>query len=100
MPAFVTRKAQTLVRMRENQTLIIAGLVLETPTSQVRKVPYLGDIPYVGALFKHTYYHAGQNRTGDDRHAAYRAAVRVGVRVALPTDRGPMSVRRRFAPGH
>ena len=54
IPAFVTRRAQTVVRLHDNQTLIIAGLILHTKTSEVNKTPYLGDLPYVGALFKNT----------------------------------------------
>jgi pilus assembly protein CpaC len=56
VPAFVTRRAQTLVRLRNNQTLIIAGLILHTKTSEVDKTPYLGDVPFLGALFKHTSF--------------------------------------------
>src|SRR6185437_10663031 len=47
VPAFVTRRAQTFVRLKSNQTFIIAGLILHTKTSQVDKTPYVGDIPYV-----------------------------------------------------
>jgi pilus assembly protein CpaC len=91
VPAFVTRKAQTLVRMRENQTLILAGLVLETPTSEVVKIPYLGDIPYVGALFKHTYYHQVKTELVMTVTPHIVRPFGSEVRVALPTDRGPMS---------
>jgi len=51
VPAFVTRRAETVVRMKENQTLIIAGLLLHEKTQTVNKVPYLGDIPWMGAFF-------------------------------------------------
>jgi pilus assembly protein CpaC len=56
VPAFVTRRTQTVVRLHDNQTLIIAGLILKTPTSTVNKVPYLGDVPWIGNLFKNTSY--------------------------------------------
>lgn len=54
VPAFVTRRAETLVRLRDNQTLIIAGLILHEKKEEIDKVPYLGDIPYVRGLFRHT----------------------------------------------
>jgi Flp pilus assembly secretin CpaC len=54
IPAFVVRRAETRLRLRENQTLILAGLIQDTTTSQVNKVPYLGDVPYLGALFRTT----------------------------------------------
>ena len=56
VPAFITRRAQTFVRLKNNQMLIIAGLLLRTKTSHVSKTPYLGDIPYLGYLFKSTTY--------------------------------------------
>lgn len=61
IPSFVTRRAETVVRLRDNQTLIIAGLILHTKTAQVQKVPYLGDVPYLGGLFRNTTWQ--DNRT-------------------------------------
>jgi pilus assembly protein CpaC len=60
VPGFVTRRAATDVRMKNNQTLIIAGLLLDTKNSDVSKTPYLGDIPVVGRLFKNTHYNHQQ----------------------------------------
>ncbi|MGB6552688.1 MAG: pilus assembly protein N-terminal domain-containing protein [Candidatus Binataceae bacterium] len=54
VPAFVTRRAQTMVTLRDGQTLIIAGLILHNPVATVNKVPYLGDVPYLGGLFRTT----------------------------------------------
>ena len=51
VPAFVTRRAETMARLKDRQTLIIAGLILHEKVSQVQKVPYLGDIPYVSRSF-------------------------------------------------
>ena len=48
VPAFVTRKADTLVRLKDGQTLIIAGLILRNRNAVVSKVPYLGDHPIRG----------------------------------------------------
>jgi pilus assembly protein CpaC len=56
VPAFVTRRAETLVQMKDNQTLIIAGLILHEKKTTIQKVPYMGDIPYVGGLFRNTAY--------------------------------------------
>ncbi len=56
IPSFVTRRAQTFVRLKDNQMLIIAGLLLRTKTAHVSKTPYLGDIPYLGYFFKSTTY--------------------------------------------
>jgi len=56
VPAFVTRRAETMARLKDRQTLIIAGLILHEKVSQVQKVPYLGDIPYLAGLFRNTYW--------------------------------------------
>jgi pilus assembly protein CpaC len=56
VPAFVTRRAETLVQLKDNQTLIIAGLILHEKKTVIDKVPYLGDLPYAGGLFRNTSY--------------------------------------------
>ncbi len=42
------------VRLRDGQTLILSGIIQESDRSQVTKVPILGDIPILGALFRST----------------------------------------------
>jgi len=56
VPAFVTRRAETMVQLKDNQTLIIAGLIMHEKKTEVQKVPYLGDVPYLGGLFRNTSY--------------------------------------------
>lgn len=41
-----------LVRLRDGQTMILTGIISETDQSTVSKVPILGDIPILGALFR------------------------------------------------
>jgi type IV pilus assembly protein PilQ len=41
-----------LVRLRDGQTMILSGIISETDQSTVSKVPILGDIPVLGALFR------------------------------------------------
>jgi pilus assembly protein CpaC len=91
IPAFVTRRAQTVVRLHDNQTLIIAGLILHTKTSEVNKTPYLGDLPYVGALFKNTSYNDQESDLVMSVTPQMVQPLPSNGTVALPTDRGPMS---------
>lgn len=42
------------IRLRDSQTLILAGIIQETDRTTVSKVPILGDIPILGALFRST----------------------------------------------
>ncbi|HBR76590.1 MAG TPA: general secretion pathway protein GspD [Cyanobacteria bacterium UBA11159] len=43
-----------LIRLRDGQTLILSGIIQETDRTTVTKVPILGDIPILGALFRKT----------------------------------------------
>jgi len=48
------RAAQSRVAVRDGQTIVIGGLMQDRKTDTVRKVPVLGDIPWLGALFRRT----------------------------------------------
>ncbi len=41
-----------LIRLRDGQTLILSGIISEVDQSLTSKVPILGDIPLLGALFR------------------------------------------------
>lgn len=42
----------TNVRLKDGETLAIAGMIMESDTKVVNKIPGLGDIPYLGVLFR------------------------------------------------
>ena len=50
-PRVATREADTTVRVREGETLVIGGLIRQKDNSTIDKVPILGDIPLLGRLF-------------------------------------------------
>ena len=52
VPALSTRKAETEFELQDGQSFVIAGLLDNTVQSVVSKIPGLGDIPILGALFK------------------------------------------------
>lgn len=43
------------VRIKDGETLIIGGLIQESEEQTIEKVPVLGDLPVVGALFRNTF---------------------------------------------
>ncbi len=43
-----------LIRVRDGQTLVLSGIIQETDQVSVDKVPILGDLPIIGALFRST----------------------------------------------
>ena len=51
-PTTTKRSADTHVSVRSNQTIVIGGLMQEVETEAEGKVPILGDIPLIGALFR------------------------------------------------
>jgi len=51
-PTTTKRSAETHVSVRSNQTVVIGGLMQEVETESESKVPILGDIPLIGALFR------------------------------------------------
>lgn len=50
---FQKRSADTIVRLKDGQTMVIGGLIGSDEAKQMSKVPFLGDIPILGNLFKH-----------------------------------------------
>ena len=42
------------VRVRDGQTLVLSGIIQDTDSTSVTKVPILGDLPIIGALFRDT----------------------------------------------
>ncbi len=50
--AFKVRRASTTVEMRDGQSFAIAGLLQDDFADQNGQVPWLGDVPILGALFR------------------------------------------------
>jgi general secretion pathway protein D len=51
-PTTTKRSTKTTVAVKDNQTVVIGGLMEEREEESVNKVPLLGDIPLLGWLFK------------------------------------------------
>ncbi len=51
-PVIAKRSAQTRVAIKNGQTVVIGGLMEDRMTQTIDKVPFLGDIPILGELFK------------------------------------------------
>lgn len=56
IPSLTTRRAETTVELSSGQSFAIAGLLQNASTQDVNKVPFLGDVPILGALFKSDRY--------------------------------------------
>ena len=51
-PVISTRNASTSVRVKSNQTIVVAGLINETDRENISKIPVAGDIPVIKELFQ------------------------------------------------
>ena len=51
VPALSTRQVDTVVELKEGQTLAIAGLLQVELAGNTDRIPGLGDLPYIGAMF-------------------------------------------------
>jgi pilus assembly protein CpaC len=56
IPATRNRKAESSLQLADGQTFALAGLIDNKISKQVNKIPLLGDIPILGALFRSTRY--------------------------------------------
>ena len=52
VPIFNATRADTFVTARDGQTVILGGLITKERSAFERKVPYLGDVPFFGRLFR------------------------------------------------
>jgi pilus assembly protein CpaC len=60
VPALSTRRTETEVELQDGQTFAIAGLMNNTVSSTMSKVPGIGDIPVLGYLFRSRAYQKAQ----------------------------------------
>jgi pilus assembly protein CpaC len=56
VPALKTRRAQTGVELRDGQSFALAGLLDNSETRSLSKMPFIGDIPVLGTLFNSKSY--------------------------------------------
>src|SRR5690606_11746722 len=52
IPGERVRSVDTTVTMREGDTLVLGGLITNEQRKQTSKVPFLGDLPFIGKLFQ------------------------------------------------
>src|SRR3989338_4097392 len=55
-PAFSTRNTKTELYLKNEQSLVMSGLIKNTETDTVEKFPGLGEVPILGMLFRSKYF--------------------------------------------
>ena len=56
IPALVVRRAETTLELRDGQSFVLAGLLQSNNAIGKSQLPWLGDIPILGALFRSSAY--------------------------------------------
>ena len=79
IPALVTRRAETTVQLASGQSFAIGGLIQNNAQNNVSKIPGLGDIPVLGALFRSTQFQRNETEL----------VIVVTAYVVHPTDKLP-----------
>jgi pilus assembly protein CpaC len=61
VPAITTRRAATTVELADGQSFAIGGLMRDNVRESVKKVPFLGEIPILGALFRSSSFQKNES---------------------------------------
>lgn len=54
IPGLKSRKARTTIELGDGQSFVLGGLLSSEETEKLSRIPYIGDIPILGALFRNT----------------------------------------------
>ncbi|MEP1765337.1 MAG: type II and III secretion system protein family protein [Sulfitobacter sp.] len=84
--AFSRRETSTTVEMRDGESFAIAGLLQDDFTDNSSQLPWIGDVPVLGALFRSADYQRSQTELVIIVSAHLVTPTR-GEALALPTDR-------------
>jgi len=95
IPALRTRKADTTVELGDGESFVISGLVSRQTIANVSKLPFLGDLPIIGAFFRSVRY------SQEDRELVIVVTPRLVRPIArgtsLPLPGGPQEESDRMA---
>jgi type IV pilus assembly protein PilQ len=53
-PGIDTKHVKTTVLVENGGTVVIGGIFVQTTNTTITQIPFLGNIPYIGNLFKNT----------------------------------------------
>ena len=56
IPPLIVRRASTTIELRDGQSFVIGGLLQNTSSTAQDQLPWLGDVPVLGALFRSAQY--------------------------------------------
>ena len=99
VPSFSTRASSTTVELRDGESFAIAGLLQDNFIDSAGQVPWLGDLPVLGSLFRSASYNRSQTELVIIV-TAHLVTPHRGDSFVLPTDRiRPPTERELFLNG-
>ena len=87
IPGLQTRRANTVLELRDGESFALAGLIRKDFSTTVRQVPILGSIPIIGALFRSSGFQKGETELVIVVTPRIVRPIKPGAAIALPTDR-------------
>jgi pilus assembly protein CpaC len=87
IPGLSTRRSETTIRLGDGQSFAIAGLLSDKTRSNIERVPFLGSLPIIGALFRSTQFRRDETELLVIVTARLAAPVAPHQLPPLPTDR-------------
>ncbi|MDO8525931.1 MAG: secretin N-terminal domain-containing protein [Candidatus Omnitrophota bacterium] len=63
VPVVKSSNAQTTVNIKDGTTIIIAGMISDNKTKSINKIPFLGDLPWIGKAFQNISDHINRTET-------------------------------------
>jgi pilus assembly protein CpaC len=82
IPGIQTRRAKTVVELRDGESFALAGLIRKDFQDTIRQVPLLGSLPIIGALFRSTGF----------QHEQTELVIIVTPRLVRPVPAGTLKV--------
>lgn len=87
IPGLKVRRARTTLELRDGQTFALAGLIQSDFTDTVSRIPLLGRIPILGALFRSTSFAKQETELVILVTPRIVRPVQAGTALQVPTDR-------------
>jgi pilus assembly protein CpaC len=96
VPSLVVRRAQTTVELRDGQSFAVAGLLSTNNTKNQKQLPWMGDVPVLGTLFRSAAFQKHETDLVIIVTPRLVSPARPGEKLATPLDNRVSSNDREF----
>ena len=101
VPPLIVRRASTTVELRDGQSFVIGGLLQSQGETAQQQLPWLGDVPILGALFRSAAYKKKETDlaiiVGPEGGLTEREAAEAGAAGVRSVSLGPRILRAETA---